>query len=77
MHKVAVAFFYTCAVLSITFTALVFIGKASAQGVNSMAPHQGARSLRGSHAPARHLKVAEAAQIRLRDRCPAGADSFA
>jgi hypothetical protein len=41
MHKVAVAFFYTCAVLSITFTALVFIGKASAQGVNSAAPHQG------------------------------------
>jgi hypothetical protein len=31
MHKLAVAFFYTCAVLSITFTALVFIGKASAQ----------------------------------------------
>jgi hypothetical protein len=30
MHKVAVAFFYTCAALSITFTALVFIGKASA-----------------------------------------------
>jgi hypothetical protein len=31
MHKLAVAFFYTCAALSITFTALVFIGKASAQ----------------------------------------------
>jgi hypothetical protein len=31
MHKLAVAFFYTCAVLSITVTALVFIGKASAQ----------------------------------------------
>jgi hypothetical protein len=41
MHKVAVAFFYTCAVLSITFTALVFIGKASAQGVNSAAPSPG------------------------------------
>lgn len=31
MHKLAVAFFYTCAVLSIAVTALVFIGKASAQ----------------------------------------------
>jgi hypothetical protein len=30
MHKLAVAFFYTCAALSITFTALIFIGKASA-----------------------------------------------
>jgi hypothetical protein len=30
MHKVAVAFFYTCAALSITFTALVFMGIASA-----------------------------------------------
>jgi hypothetical protein len=32
MHKLAVAFFYTCAVLSIAVTALVFIGKASAEG---------------------------------------------
>jgi hypothetical protein len=31
MHKIAVAFFYVCAVLSISVTALVFIGKASAQ----------------------------------------------
>jgi hypothetical protein len=31
MHKIAVAFFYACAVLSISVTALVFIGKASAQ----------------------------------------------
>jgi len=30
MHKVAVAFFYTCAALSITFTALVLMGIASA-----------------------------------------------
>jgi hypothetical protein len=30
MHKVAVAFFYTCAALSITFTAIVFMGIASA-----------------------------------------------
>jgi hypothetical protein len=41
MHKVAVAFFYTCAALSITFTALVFIGKASAQGVPDMTVHDG------------------------------------
>jgi len=26
MHKLAVVFFYTCAALSITFTALVFLG---------------------------------------------------
>jgi hypothetical protein len=31
MHKIAVAFFYACALLSISVTALVFIGKASAQ----------------------------------------------
>jgi hypothetical protein len=31
MHKIAVAFFYVCAALSISVTALVFIGKASAQ----------------------------------------------
>jgi hypothetical protein len=31
MHKLAVAFFYACALLSISVTALVFIGKASAQ----------------------------------------------
>ena len=31
MHKIAVAFFYACAALSISVTALVFIGKASAQ----------------------------------------------
>jgi hypothetical protein len=31
MHKIAVAFFSVCAVLSISVTALVFIGKASAQ----------------------------------------------
>jgi hypothetical protein len=30
MHKLAVAFFYICAVLSISVTALVFIGKVSA-----------------------------------------------
>jgi hypothetical protein len=30
MHKLAVAFFYTCAAVSITFTALVFIGVARA-----------------------------------------------
>ncbi len=30
MHQLAVAFFYTCAVLSITVAALVFIGKVSA-----------------------------------------------
>jgi hypothetical protein len=30
MHKLAVVFFYTCAALSITFTALVFLGIASA-----------------------------------------------
>jgi hypothetical protein len=42
MHKVAVAFFYTCAALSITFTALVFIGKGSAEGVNYAAIYQSA-----------------------------------
>ncbi len=31
MHKLAVAFFYSCAVLSITVTALVFADKASEQ----------------------------------------------
>jgi hypothetical protein len=31
MHKLAVAFFYACALLSLSVTALVFIGKASAQ----------------------------------------------
>jgi hypothetical protein len=31
MHKLAVAFFYVCAALSISVTALVFIGKVSAQ----------------------------------------------
>ena len=31
MHKLAVVFFYACALLSISVTALVFIGKASAQ----------------------------------------------
>jgi len=31
MHKLAVAFFYACAVISIAVTALVFVGKASAQ----------------------------------------------
>lgn len=31
MHKIAVAFFYACAALSISVTALVFIGKVSAQ----------------------------------------------
>jgi hypothetical protein len=31
MHKIAVAFFYACAVLSISVTALIFIGKAAAQ----------------------------------------------
>ncbi len=30
MHKLAVAFFYTCAAISITFTTLVFIGIALA-----------------------------------------------
>jgi hypothetical protein len=30
MHKIAVAFFYACAALSISVTALVFIGHASA-----------------------------------------------
>jgi hypothetical protein len=30
MHQLAVAFFYTCAVLSITVAAMVFIGKVSA-----------------------------------------------
>jgi hypothetical protein len=30
MHKLAVAFFYVCAALSISVTALVFIGKVSA-----------------------------------------------
>jgi hypothetical protein len=29
MHKIAVAFFYACAVLSISVTALAFIGIAS------------------------------------------------
>ena len=42
MHKVAVAFFYTCAALSITFTALVFIGKASAHGADYVAFYQSA-----------------------------------
>ncbi|MBV8108983.1 MAG: hypothetical protein JO012_04375 [Hyphomicrobiales bacterium] len=31
MHKLAVAFFYACALLSLSVTALVFISKASAQ----------------------------------------------
>ena len=35
MHKLAVAFFYACAILSIFVTALVFIGKASAQQPSS------------------------------------------
>jgi hypothetical protein len=42
MHKLAVAFFYTCAVLSIAVTALVFIGKASAQAGGFAFGHQAA-----------------------------------
>ena len=46
MHKLAVAFFYTCAVLSITVTALVFIGKASAQeGERAVGHHTAAHAL--------------------------------
>jgi hypothetical protein len=46
MHKLAVAFFYTCAVVSITFAALVFIGKASAHVSDSGAGlHAGAHAL--------------------------------
>jgi hypothetical protein len=44
MHKLAVAFFYTCAALSVT--ALVFIGKASAQpGEHAVGHHVAARGL--------------------------------
>jgi hypothetical protein len=46
MHKLAVAFFYTCAVVSITFAALVFIGKASAHvGASGAGLHAGAHAL--------------------------------
>jgi hypothetical protein len=31
MHQFAIAFFYACALISITFTAHVVIGKVSAQ----------------------------------------------
>ena len=36
MHKLAVAFFYLCALLSLSFTALVFIGKVSAHDGHQM-----------------------------------------
>jgi hypothetical protein len=39
MHKLAVVFFYACAVLSIAFTALIFIGKASAQQHSHLVGH--------------------------------------
>ena len=42
MHKIAVAFFYACAALSISVTALVFIGKASAQHGAHVSGYQGA-----------------------------------
>lgn len=46
MHKLAVAFFYTCAVLSIAVTALVFIGKVSAQpGEHAVGHYVAARGL--------------------------------
>ena len=46
MHKLAVAFFYTCAEVSIAVTALVFIGKASAQpGEHAVSRHVAARVL--------------------------------
>ena len=42
MHKPAVAFFYACALLSISVTALVFIGKASAQHGGHVSGYEGA-----------------------------------
>jgi hypothetical protein len=40
MHKIAIAFFDACAVLSISVTALVFIGKASAQHGEHVNAHE-------------------------------------
>ena len=42
MHRLAVAFFYTCAFVSIAFAAVVVIGKASAQYGDAVAGYQGA-----------------------------------
>ena len=42
MHKLAVAFFYACALLSISVTALVFIGRASAQHGGHVSGYEGA-----------------------------------
>jgi hypothetical protein len=41
MHKLAVAFFYTCAFVSIAFAAVVVIGKASAQYGDPVASYHG------------------------------------
>jgi hypothetical protein len=38
MHKLAVALFYTCAAISIAFTAMIFVGKARAQDSAAIAP---------------------------------------
>lgn len=40
MHKLAVAFFYICALLSLSFTALVFIGKVSAHDGHQLPRHE-------------------------------------
>lgn len=48
MHKLAVVFFYACAALSIAVTALVFVGKASAQQPGTIVALDGRQTRPGS-----------------------------